>query len=60
MEEIFVFITKKMLELVEEMEAKTAVKKTHKQPRKCSIQEILKDEKDEVLKDETIVQILIV
>ena len=48
----FVFITKEMLELVEEMEIKTAVKKAHKQSRKHSIQEILKDEEDEVLKDE--------
>ena len=44
--------TKEVLELVKEMEVETAVKKVHKQPRKCSVQEILKDEKDEVLEDE--------
>ena len=49
---IFVFITKKVLELVKEMEAKIAVKKMHKQPWKHSIQEILKDEEDEELEDE--------
>ena len=48
----FVFITKEMLEMVEEMKVKTAIKKVEKQPQKCSVQEILKDEENEVLKDE--------
>ena len=48
----FVFITKEMLELVEEAEAETAIKKACKQLRKCSIQEILEDEEDEILEDE--------
>ena len=51
-EKKFVFTTKKMLELMEETKAETAVKKTHKQPRKRSIQEILENEKNEILKDE--------
>ena len=46
------FTTKEMLELVEEMEIKTVIKKVCKQPRKCSIQEILEDEEDEVLENE--------
>ena len=48
----FVFITKEVLELVEKIEAKTAVKKVYKQPRKHSVQEILEDEEDEILEDE--------
>ena len=51
-EKKFVFITKEVLELVEEIKVKIAVKKMHKQPRKHSVQEILKNEKDEILKDE--------
>ena len=51
-EKKFVFITKEMLELVEEVKIKTVVKKTHKQPQKHSIQEILKNEKNEILKNE--------
>ena len=47
-----VFIFKEMLELVEEMEVEIAVKKACKQPRKRSVQEILKDEEDEILKNE--------
>ena len=51
-EKKFVFITKEMLELVKETELEIAVKKAHKQPRKHSVQEILKNEENEVLKDE--------
>ena len=44
MEKKFVFIIKEMLKLMEE-KIKTAIKKKYKKPRKCSIQEILKDKK---------------
>ena len=49
-EKKFVFITKETLELVEKTKAETAVKKMHNQPRKRSVQEILKNEKNEILK----------
>ena len=42
MEEKFVFTTKEVLKLVEGVGVKIVVKKACKQPRKCSIQEILK------------------
>ena len=44
MEKKIVFVTKKVLELMEKTKAKIAIKKTYKQPQKHSIQEILKDE----------------
>ena len=37
---------------MEEIRIKIAIKKIHKQPRKCSIQEILQNKENEVLKDE--------
>ena len=46
------FIIKEILELMEETEVEIAVKKMYKQPRKHSIQKILEDEKNEILKDE--------
>ena len=52
MEKKFVFITKEMLELVEEIKMGIAIKKMYKQPQKCSIQEILENEEDEVLENE--------
>ena len=51
-EKKFVFITKEMLELVEEIKTEITIKKAHKQPRKHSVQELLKDEENERLKDE--------
>ena len=48
----FVFIIKKMLELVEEMEMEIIIKKMYKQPQKDSIQDILKNEKNKILKNE--------
>ena len=48
----FVFTTKEMLELVEKIKVETAIKKAHKQPRKHSVQKILEDEENKVLKDE--------
>ena len=41
-----------MLELVKETKTKIAIKKAHKQPRKRSVQKILKNEENKVLKDE--------
>ena len=41
-----------MLELMEKTKTEIVVKEVCKQPRKCSVQEMLEDEEDEVLKNE--------
>ena len=45
------FIIEKTLELVKKTEMKIAIKKTHKQPQKYSVQKILENEKNKVLKN---------
>lgn len=47
----FVFTTEEVLKVVKEAEAVTAVKSSRKQPKKCSIQEILEDEEDEIVEN---------
>ena len=49
----FVFTTEEVLQIVKNAEAATAAKKAHKQPRKRSIQEVLEDEEDELLENES-------
>ena len=46
------FITEEILQLVKKMEIKNAAKKICKKPRKYPIQEILKDNENETLKNE--------
>ena len=48
----FVFTTEEVLQLVKEAEAENAAKKMCKKPRKRPIQEVLKNNENETLKNE--------
>ena len=46
------FTTEKILQLIKKTKTKNTTKKMHKKPQKCPIQEILKDNENETLKNE--------
>ena len=53
LEEKFVFFTQKILDITQTAEVEIKAKKKYKQPRKCTIDEILDEEETETLENES-------